>query len=127
MDISLGLLLDQQLHPIQLQRPFDSFHIEMVLPKNLQVPKFISQAQLVVGLKFVAVIRSTDTLQIFPAVRIPCSQLPDEPCRNDVIHMAGYSKALEVDATCLDLAVPFQSDGSVVLPSSAIGGCSRPF
>jgi hypothetical protein len=83
--------LDAPLHPIQLQRPFDSFHIEMVFPKNLQIPKFISQAQLVVGLKFVAVVRSTDTLQIFPAVRIPCFQLPDESYRHDVIHMSTHA------------------------------------
>jgi len=85
------LPLDAALHPIQLQRPFDSFHIEVVLTKDLQIPKLISQAQLVVRLELVAVTGPTDALQIFPAVRIPCSQLPDKPSRNDVIDMATYS------------------------------------
>jgi hypothetical protein len=61
-----------------------------MLAKNLQVTKLIPQTQLVIRLKFVAVIRSADALQIFPTVRIPCSQLPDEPCRSDVIYMATH-------------------------------------
>lgn len=80
----------------------------MVLPENLQIAKLISQAQFMICLEFVAVIRSADTLQIFSTVRIPCSQLPNEPGRNDVIHMATHSWALEIDSTRLDLAVPFQ-------------------
>jgi len=41
--------------------------------KNLEVAKLIAQTQLVIGLEFIPVARSTDTLKVFTAVWIACS------------------------------------------------------
>jgi len=43
----------------------------MVGAKNLQVPKLIAHAQLVVGLELVTVARAADALEVFPAVWVP--------------------------------------------------------
>jgi hypothetical protein len=98
-----------------------------MLAKNLQITEFVAEAQLVVRLELVAVVRPTDTLQIFPAVRIPCPQLPNEPDGNDVIHMAPRSRLLEIETAGLYLAVSFQGRHSMLLPAPPIRGCTWPF
>jgi hypothetical protein len=80
-----------------------------------------------VGPKFIPVAGPADTLKVFAAVWIPCPQSPDESSRQNVIDMATHSWLLEIDSTRLNLAVPFERRGSMVLPALAIGGCSKPF
>ena len=68
-----------------------------MLPKNLKITELISQAEFVIRLQFIAVVRSTDALQIFTPIRIPGPQSPDEPSWIDMIYLAGCFRALEID------------------------------
>jgi len=51
----------------------DPRKIKIVGAKNLQVPKLIAQAQLVVSLELAAMAGATDALKVFAAVGIPSS------------------------------------------------------
>jgi hypothetical protein len=81
----------------------------MVCTQNLEVAKLITQAQLVVGLKFVPVAGPTETLEVLATIWIPCPQTPDEPCRHDVIHMALRPSLLEILAARRQFALFAQS------------------
>ena len=104
-----GRFLRQELQTIESKRALDPCKIEMVGAKDLQVAEFIPQTQLVVGPELAAMAGSADTLKVFAAVRIACSKSPDEPRRHDVVHMAAYSRLLEIYSTRLHLALPTQS------------------
>jgi len=115
------------LYPVEEKRPLNAFHIEMVLAKNLQIAESIAQAQFVVRLEFVPVVGCANALQIFPPVGIPSPQSSDQSCRNDVIHVAFYSLALEIYAAGKYFAVPFQPRSPPVPPAFTVGGLPWPF
>jgi len=76
-----------RLNPKQGECPLRARHVKVVHSQNLKVTQSVSHAQLVVGLKFISVADVTDTLKVFPAVRIPCPQTPNKSCWDDVIHV----------------------------------------
>jgi hypothetical protein len=78
----------------------------MVGAKNLQITKFITQAELVVRLELVAMAGSADTLKVFATVWIASLQSPDEPRRHNVVHMTADPNLFEIHSTRLHLALP---------------------
>ncbi len=67
-----------------------------------------------------------DTLEVFPAVWIAGIQSPDEPCRNNVVHMAPDPCLLEIHSTCLNLTLLPQSWRPPIPPSLPQWARSRP-
>src|SRR5260370_20775910 len=99
----------------------------MVGAQNLQVAQLIPHAQLVVCLKLVAVAGAADTLKVFAAVWIPCSQSPDKPCRDDVIHITFRSGLFEVHSTGLHFPISSKGPRSMSAPASSVLGRTAPF
>ena len=95
--------------------------------KNFEIAQFIPQAQLVVGLQFVAVASPADTLKVFSTVWIPRPQSPDESCWHDVIHMSSYASQPKIQTARLHFAFPAQGGDSMSSPTLPVRGCTRPF
>ena len=69
---------------------------------------------------------SADALKVFATVWITGVQSPDEPRRNDVVHMAPDSCLFEIHSACLNLTLPPQSWRSPIPPSLPRWAGSRP-
>lgn len=78
-------------------------------------------------LQLASVASAADALKIFPAVRIPCPQLADKPCWDDVIYMTFRSGMFEVHAARFHFAISTKSRRSMTAPPSSIRRCARPF
>ena len=62
----------EELHAEQGQRPLGPCDIEIVCAQNLEVTKPVTQTQFMVGLKLIPVADPANTLEVFPAIWIPC-------------------------------------------------------
>jgi hypothetical protein len=85
--------------------------------KNLEITQFISQTQLVVCLQLVTMAGSADTLKVLATVWIASLQSPDEPRRDDVVHMTAYSSLLEIYAAQLHPALSAECSRPTFPPS----------
>ena len=70
---------------------------------------------------------SANALQIFPAVWIPCPQLADKPCWDDVVYMTLRSGSFEIHSAGLHFAISTKSRRSMTAPASSARDRPRPF
>src|SRR5258708_27846386 len=98
----------------------------MVGAQNLQVPQLIPHSQLVVCLKLVTVAGSADTLKVFPAIWIPCTQSPNESFRNNVVHVETGLGLLEIYFAKLHFASSSKCRDSMIAPTPARWALARP-
>jgi len=109
------------------QCPLGPCDIEIVGSQNFKIAEPITQAQFVVGLKFIAVTGPADALKVFPAIWIPCPQLADQSCRDDVVYMTLRSGLLEVRSTEVHFAISTKSRCSMTAPAPSVRGHTGPF
>jgi len=109
------------------QCPLGPCDIEIVGSQNFKIAEPITQAQFVVGLKFIAVTGPADALKVFPAIWIPCPQLADQSCRDDVVYMTLRSGLLEVRSAEVHFAISTKSRCSMTAPASSVRGRTGPF
>src|SRR5258708_22311420 len=98
----------------------------MVGAETLQVPQRIPHAELVICLKLVAVAGAADTLKVFAAVWIPCTQSPNESCRNDVVNVTPGPGLLEIYFAKLHFASSSKCRDSMTFPTHARWALARP-
>jgi hypothetical protein len=65
-----SLWLRRELASIEGQRPLCAGHVKAVGTKNFKIAELIAQAQLVIGLKLVAVAGPAQALKVFNTIRI---------------------------------------------------------
>jgi len=109
------------LHPLQTvqgQRTINISHAEPVLAQDLQISQLVSQAKLVICLQLASMTGATQALEVLPPIGIAELQAPNQPCRDDVIHMPLDSSLREVLPTGFDLAPVAHSQNSEFPPLS---------
>jgi len=99
----------------------------MIGPQNLEVAESIAHAQLVICLQFASMAGPADALKVFPAIWIPCPQLADQSCRDDVVYMTLRSGLLEVRSAEVHFAISTKSRCSMTAPAPSVRGHTGPF